>query len=38
MRGTLAHSKTVKACFLYVGATLIACLISIPYWKFLGYL
>lgn len=38
MRGTLAHSKTVKACFLYVGATLVACLISIPYWKFLGYL
>ncbi|MCR4725485.1 MAG: anion permease [Clostridia bacterium] len=38
MHGTLSHGKTVKASFLYAGAALLACLVSIPYWKLFGYL
>ena len=38
MKGTLDHRKTVKASFVYAGAALLACLVSIPWWRFLGYL
>ena len=38
MRGSLSHEKTVKASFLYVAASLAACLVSIPGWEHFGYL
>ena len=38
LKGTLEHKKTVKASFVYAGAALLACLLSIPWWRFLGYL
>ena len=38
MHGTLSHQKTVKASFVYAGAALLACLVSIPYWRLFGYL
>ena len=38
MKGTLDHRKTVKASFVYAGVALLACLLSIPWWRMLGYL
>lgn len=38
MNGTVEHKYTVKAHVLYLIVALLACLMSIPYWKLLGYM
>ena len=38
LHGTLDHGPTTKASFVYAAATILGCLISIPYWHILGYL
>lgn len=36
--GTLSHRNTIKACAAYELLSLAGCLVSIPYWRMLGYL
>lgn len=36
MQGTISHRGTVKACFVYETLSLVAFLLSVPYWKWLG--
>lgn len=38
MGGTVSHKKTVPAAIAYLLISLVACLLSILYWKLLGYL
>jgi len=38
MGGTVSHKKTVPAGIAYLFISLVACLISILYWRLLGYL
>lgn len=38
MNGTVSYNDTVKASFMYETINLLACLLSIPYWTYLGYM
>lgn len=38
MGGTIRHRDTVKAALCFLAISLIGCLISVPYWRILGYL
>lgn len=38
MEGTVRHRETVPACWVFEAVSLVGCLVSIPYWRLLGYL
>ena len=36
--GTLEHKGTIKLCVAFQIISVIACLVSLPYWNFMGYI